>query len=292
MQVLANRLDALGWDYRALSSAGDRRCARRDAAQRARDRPRGARPRQLGVPRAGLRAASRPGGDRLHGPVLGRSARPRPAARRRRVDDQAVPRRGADLRDRGGDPPPPPQRDARARGRVERRRDHDPARPLPGVRGRGEPRADRARVRDPAPARRSPTACCAARRSTSACGATRWPTATARSTCSCASCARSCAAASPQWSYIHTHFGVGYRFAPERDGARRQRRRALERSRELRPSRPPASSIRRCAPSLDACAALSPTSRPSLARARHDAGRRRRRTRRHDHSLFTSVTTR
>ena len=24
--------------------------------------------------------------------------------------------------------------------------------------------------------------------------------------------------ASPQWSYIHTHFGVGYRFAPERDG--------------------------------------------------------------------------
>ena len=24
-------------------------------------------------------------------------------------------------------------------------------------------------------------------------------------------------AASPQWSYIHTHFGVGYRFAPERD---------------------------------------------------------------------------
>ena len=23
-------------------------------------------------------------------------------------------------------------------------------------------------------------------------------------------------AASPQWSYIHTHFGVGYRFAPER----------------------------------------------------------------------------
>jgi DNA-binding response OmpR family regulator len=24
--------------------------------------------------------------------------------------------------------------------------------------------------------------------------------------------------ASPQWSYIHTHFGVGYRFAPEHDG--------------------------------------------------------------------------
>jgi len=26
-------------------------------------------------------------------------------------------------------------------------------------------------------------------------------------------------AASSQWSYIHTHFGVGYRFAPEREGA-------------------------------------------------------------------------
>jgi DNA-binding winged helix-turn-helix (wHTH) protein len=23
--------------------------------------------------------------------------------------------------------------------------------------------------------------------------------------------------ASPQWSYIHTHFGVGYRFAPQPD---------------------------------------------------------------------------
>src|SRR5581483_4567653 len=25
--------------------------------------------------------------------------------------------------------------------------------------------------------------------------------------------------ASSEWSYIHTHFGVGYRFAPEREGA-------------------------------------------------------------------------
>jgi DNA-binding winged helix-turn-helix (wHTH) protein len=25
-------------------------------------------------------------------------------------------------------------------------------------------------------------------------------------------------AGSPDWSYIHTHFGVGYRFAPEREG--------------------------------------------------------------------------
>jgi DNA-binding response OmpR family regulator len=28
-------------------------------------------------------------------------------------------------------------------------------------------------------------------------------------------------AVSPQWSYIHTHFGVGYRFAPERDDGTR-----------------------------------------------------------------------
>ena len=35
---------------------------------------------------------------------------------------------------------------------THRRRDHDSSGPLPGVRGRGEPRADRARVRDPAPA--------------------------------------------------------------------------------------------------------------------------------------------
>jgi DNA-binding response OmpR family regulator len=26
-------------------------------------------------------------------------------------------------------------------------------------------------------------------------------------------------AASPSWNYIHTHFGVGYRFAPEREDA-------------------------------------------------------------------------
>ncbi len=27
---------------------------------------------------------------------------------------------------------------------------------------------------------------------------------------------RKLAAASPEWEYIHTHFGIGYRFAPER----------------------------------------------------------------------------
>jgi DNA-binding response OmpR family regulator len=34
--------------------------------------------------------------------------------------------------------------------------------------------------------------------------------------------------ASPEWSYIHTHFGVGYRFAPERDGATEGAQAALD----------------------------------------------------------------
>ena len=33
--------------------------------------------------------------------------------------------------------------------------------------------------------------------------------------------------ASPEWSYIHTHFGVGYRFAPEPEGGRAARRSSL-----------------------------------------------------------------
>ena len=46
----------------------------------------------------------------------------------------------------------------------------------------------------------------------------RWPTATARSTSSSARFARSWSARRPAWGYIHTHFGVGYRFDPERTG--------------------------------------------------------------------------
>ena len=30
--------------------------------------------------------------------------------------------------------------------------------------------------------------------------------------------------ASPAWNYIHTHFGVGYRFAPELDGGEQRHR--------------------------------------------------------------------
>src|SRR5437588_11407450 len=35
-------------------------------------------------------------------------------------------------------------------------------------------------------------------------------------------------AASPRWSYIHTHFGVGYRFAPEREGPAEDRPRGAD----------------------------------------------------------------
>ena len=65
-------------------------------------RPRGARRRRLGVPGGGLRAAARPRRDRLHRPLDRRPARPRPAARRRRLDHQALPPRGGDGAGRGG----------------------------------------------------------------------------------------------------------------------------------------------------------------------------------------------
>ena len=36
--------------------------------------------------------------------------------------------------------------------------------------------------------------------------------------------------ASPEWRYIHTHFGIGYRFAAESAGRRRRSRRCRRRS--------------------------------------------------------------
>ena len=41
-------------------------------------------------------------------------------------------------------------------------------------------------------------------------------------------------AMSPMWGYIHTHFGVGYRFAPEFEGDRMgEGNHAIEAAREL-----------------------------------------------------------
>ena len=180
-------------------------------------------PGELGVPRARLRAAPRAGGDRLHRPVVGRPARARAAARRRCLDDEAVPRRGADLRDRGGDPPPPAQRDAGARrrpavGEITIRpdlyqayagevsleltaREFEILHLLSG--------SDRVLRREEIYER-------------------VWGYAMAHGDRSVDVFVRKLRqklrAASPQWSYIHTHFGVGYRFAPERDGAGRRAR--------------------------------------------------------------------
>ena len=107
-------------------------------------------------------------------------------------------------------------------GPARRRRAGDPPRPVPGLRRRRQPRPHPARVRAAAAARRGARArCSSARRSTSGSGATRWPTATARSTSSSASCARSWRSARRAGRYIHTHFGVGYRFDPEPAGDRR-----------------------------------------------------------------------
>ena len=136
---------------------------------------------------------------------------------RRRLGDQAVPP-GGGHRPRGGG-----RAAAQARRRARTRR-------APVVAGELEIRADQFQAfvgGRAAPTSRAASSsssscwptprgrCSSARRSTSACGATRWSTATARSTSSCASCARSSSGVSPGWRYIHTHFGIGYRFAPE-----------------------------------------------------------------------------
>ncbi len=68
-------------------------------------------------------------------------------------------------------------------------------------------------------------------------------------------------AASPHWSYIHTHFGVGYRFAPERDG------RDVERELDLTTQRPTTRT-----PKRDELDAASPSKHPR-ARARARLGR-------------------
>ena len=47
--------------------------------------------------------------------------------------------------------------------------------------------------------------------------------------------------ASPSWRYIHTHFGVGYRFAPERGRRRRARRRRRRSPRRPRRADAPSS---------------------------------------------------
>ena len=164
------------------------------------------------------------GDRRLHPAVDHRPARSRPAARGRRLDHQAGASRGGGRPDRGRRPPPQAQ-PAQGRHRPGgRRRGRGSRRPVPGVRLDPQPRPHPARVRAAPGPRRQPAArSSSARTSTSASGATRWLTATARSTSSSASCAPSSRSTRPGGRYIHTHFGVGYRFEP---GAGRRRCRA------------------------------------------------------------------
>ena len=210
---------AAGGRRLAAPRAGQPRPARRHrrhAPQRARHRPRGARPAGLDLPREALRAAPRPRRRRLHGPLVGRPARARAAAGRRRLDHEAVPPGGAHRAGRGGRAPAQARR-AAGRGRPgRRRRGRDPRRT--SSRPSWAASAPTSRGASSSSSSCSPTRrgrCSSARRSTSACGATRWCTATAPSTCSCASCARSSSGCRRDWRYIHTHFGIGYRFAAE-----------------------------------------------------------------------------
>ena len=213
-----------------------------------------ARRRRLGLPRAGLRDAARPRRGRLHRPLDRRPAGARPAARGRRLDHQALPPRGGDGPDRSGLAPPPP-------------------RPR---RGRGRPRSS------PASWRSAPTSS----RPSSASGSldlTRrefellqlladakgqvlereaiyqrvWGYAMAHGDRSVDVFIRKLRQKlekrSPGWGYIHTHFGVGYRFDPEPVGgiaAREARRPSRPGSQAWRPStsQPQLSPLRVCCP--------------------------------------------
>ena len=239
MQVLSNRLETLGWDLRALSSAvtADALVAMRLNA--------------LVVDVAVLGPGSWEYLERVcarlpglavivcTGPVVGRAAGPRAAARRRRVDDEAVSRRGADLRDRGGDPPASAQRDARDRADAMRVGEIT-IRPDLYQAYAGEAsleltarefeilhllsQSDRVLRREEIYER-------------------VWGYAMAHGDRSVDVFVRKLRqklrTASPQWSYIHTHFGVGYRFAPEPDDANRRPARAPSAARCRRPSSRP-----------------------------------------------------
>ncbi|CAA9473104.1 MAG: Two-component response regulator SA14-24, partial [uncultured Solirubrobacteraceae bacterium] len=142
----------------APARARQPRAARRDggdAAQCDRHRPGGPRAGRLVLPPAALRSPAVAGRGGLLGAVHRRPARPRAAARRRRLDRQAVPPGRGARAPRGG--PAPSQ--ALGAGRPERlradRRGGDPPRSVPGLRRRGERRPHAPRVRaDPAARRR------------------------------------------------------------------------------------------------------------------------------------------
>ena len=84
--------------------------------------------------------------------------------------------------------------------------------------------------------------------------------------------------ASPEWSYIHTHFGVGYRFAPEHDGGSAS---------AAAPRRWPRRSVRRRAPSPGQAEPAARSGARALARRRSPPSRPFRACRGAVHSFFT-----
>ena len=228
MQVLANRLDALRWDHRALSSAGDRRSARRNAPERPRVDVAVLGPGSweylervcARLPGLAVIVCTGPSSvaQRVRGLRLGADAwvtKPCHAEELICVIEAAV------RRHRRNEMP-------ELEAALSVGRDHDPPRPLPGLPRRGEPRAHGARVRDPPPARavrprpapRGDLRACLGLRD----GARR-PLGRRVRPQAASEAARG---VSPEWSYIHTHFGVGYRFAPEADDGRVRGRRTAD----------------------------------------------------------------
>ena len=147
LQVLGKRLEGMGWQHRVLASPVPLDAMVALRSERGRDRSRGAGSAGLELPRQALRAAPRPGRDRVHGAVLRRPARARPAPRRRRLGHQALSPGGADRPHRGRRAPAQARRRARREGPGLDRRGGDPRGSVPGVRGRCLGRVDPARVR-------------------------------------------------------------------------------------------------------------------------------------------------
>ena len=206
----------------------------------ARRRSRAARARRLGLPRAPVGSAARYGHRRLHRPLDRRPARARAADGRRRLGHQALPPRGGARARRGGRPAPQAGAAAASRpGPVVGRRARDPRRSVPGLRRR-------------AAAPTSPGAssrCCSCSPSAEGKVLQReeiyqqvWGYAMAHGDRSVDVFVRKVRQklerASPDWHYIHTHFGVGYRFDPE---PRRGRTRTSRHARMTRPRSSPAS---------------------------------------------------
>ena len=227
LQVLTKRLERLAWEHRVLASAVpvDTVVAMRlnaivvDLAVLGPPAWEYLEKLCAALPGLGVR--------RVHGPVDGGPARARPAPGGRRLADQAVPSRGAHRPGRGRRAPPPARRGAlvgRARSPPARsrsapiasrpscarssidltRREFELIELLAGAEGRVLEREEiYQRV---------------------------WGYAMARGDRSVDVFVRKLRQklekASPGWRYIHTHFGVGYRFAPEPGGRRGHRARA------------------------------------------------------------------